>query len=157
MLPIPQSARLLTDFIFSIACCFVILSCVEIYNDKNQSRICKIICNCFHHLFLQLISLGMATEANSYSLELLSQSIAKYTLLLFKVFYTTVTEALEGGLHGILCHEADIMLGSNVKVAIAQGDIAAVTRSGIPSFKSFHSFRRSHRKSRYYSNLFTFI
>ena len=76
----------------------------------------------------------MATEANSYSLELLSQSIAKYTLLLFKVFYTTVTEALEGCLHGILCHEADIMLGSNVKVAIAQGDIAAVTRSGSPSF-----------------------
>ena len=83
----------------------------------------------------------MATEADSYSLELLSQSIAQYTLLLFKVFYTTVTEAQGGDLHGILCREDDIMLGSDVHVAIAQGDIAAVTRSGIPSLKSFILFR----------------
>ena len=86
----------------------------------------------------------MANEASSYSLELLSQSIAKFTLLLFKVFYITVTEALEGGLHGILCHEADIMLGSNVKVAIAQGDIAAVTRSGIPKVSFFQEITQKY-------------
>ena len=99
----------------------------------------------------------MATEANSYSLELLSQSIAKYTLLLFKVFYTTVTEALEGGLHGIVCHEADIILGSNVKVAIAQGDIAAVTRSGIPSFIISGDNTEILDINQIYLTLFTFI
>ena len=89
------------------------------------------------HLFLQLISLGLATEANSYSLELLPQSISQYTLLLLKVFYANVTEAQGGGLRSILSPEDGIMLGSDVRVAFAQGNIAAVTRSGIPSLTSF--------------------
>ena len=97
--------------------------------------------NNISHLIPQLISLGMAIEADSYSLELLSQSIAQYALLLFKVSYTTVTEAQGGNLHSILCHEDAIMLGSDVHVVIVQGDITAVTHSGIPSLKIFIRFR----------------
>ena len=84
-----------------------------------------------------MISLGLATEGNSYSLELLSQSISQYTLLLLKVFYANVTEAQGGGLRSILSPEDGIMLGSDIQVAIALGDFAAVTRSGIPSLTNF--------------------
>ena len=115
--------------------------------------------NNISYLIPQLISLGMAIEADSYSLELLSQSIAQYTLLLFKVSYTTVTEAQGGNLHSILCHEDAIMLGSDVHVVIVQGDITAVTRSGIPSLKIFIRFLfvseiKISRNSRHYSCLF---
>ena len=53
------------------------------------------------------------------------------------MFYANVTEAQGGGLRSILSPEDGIMLGSDVRVAFVQGNIAAVTRSGIPSLTSF--------------------
>ena len=77
-------------------------------------------------------------EPKTTSLQRLPQTIAQYTLLLWKVFYDTDVQAQGGGLESVLCTEDNILFGPST-VDIERTDVAAIMRSGVLSLSFFLS------------------
>ena len=82
--------------------------------------------------FIQTAVESGSQEPKTTSLQRLPQTIAQYTLLLWKAFYNTAAQALGGGLESVLCREDNIMFGSSI-VSIERTDVASVMRSGVLS------------------------
>ena len=74
-------------------------------------------------------SSGGSTPTTS-SLIILSQTLDQYSLLVWKVSYTTAELALAGELESVFCNDLNITMNSNRVMIERKPDITAVMRSG---------------------------
>ena len=96
--------------------------------DRFADRYCSI-----HLVLVQLRetvqSSGGSTPTTS-SLIILPQTLDQYSLLVWKVSYTTAELALAGELESVFCSDLNISMSSNGVIIKKKPDIIAVMRSG---------------------------
>ena len=103
--------------------------------------VCRLLCSNFEAILVILplpvqlreitAASGGSTPTNS-SLTILPQTLGQqYSLLVWKVSYTTAELALAGQLESVFCSDHNFTINSNRVVIDSKPDIVAVMRSGI--------------------------